>query len=336
MSTFRKAYIPLIGAVLVLVGFFLPWIAVDALPDLGLNFTPSGFGLANLGRSAELSAFVPESSILLVLWVFLIIGLAVLGLGLWLLLRAPLKERSGALWQTILGAVGMALIIGPLLYVWLAEPEITFALDSVTDPGMGLWLTVLGLLIIIVGGVVAYQASHHAAEAYQGPSTIGAMTQMTSSGSSPVIGGAGGAAPYTPAGPSTMDYSASITAYDAPPARRATEVLNRAPAEGMAWLVVKDGPRTGHTFRLQEQTNIGGDAGNDVILDDSALSGQHARVKFEEGHFVLYDLASTNGVYIYDTATQDWQRIYRYDLVDGQQVRLGRTVLHFMAPAETK
>ena len=142
----------------------------------------------------------------------------------------------------------------------------------------------------------------------------------------------GGEANYQPPAPS---FTAPVTMNEPPPAppRHATEVLDRRDPLAMAWLVMKDGPRAGHTFRLLETTSIGRDAGNDVIIDDVSLSGQHAKVKFEDGdHYVIYDLASTNGLFYYDEAKQEWVRDYRIALKDGQQVKLGRTVLHFMAP----
>jgi len=346
MSALRKYHIPLPGALLLLLAFFLPWMSVGCQGLLTVE--ASGYDLAAnrlfndasglLGAAAE-APF--DTTIFSLLW--LIPVAAVLSLILVAVtMRRPDSEGRTSLGHVLAGLLGSA----ALLVVWLQlrgnAGEADLGLDQLVEMKYGIWLTVAALLIIIVGGVVSYLASRRALDTYQPPSTIGGLTQMTAS-SGPVIGGAvaggvvGGAMPSMPAaGSSTMDYSAPVTAYDAPSARRATEVLNRAAAVDMAWLVVKDGPRAGHTFRLQEQTNIGGDAGNDVILDDSALSGMHARVKFEDGHFVLYDLASTNGVHVYDVEKQDWQRVYRHDLVDGQQIRLGRTVLHFMAPVEAE
>ena len=340
MSAFKKSYIPLIGALLVVVGFFLPWVAAEILDllDLGLDFSPSAFGLANLGRSSEMVDFVPEGRILLAFWLFLIIGLAVIGLAIWAM-RNPHKERTAALWQMIAGAVGLALIIGPLLYVWLAEPEIAFTIDSVIRPGIGFWLTIIGLLAIAIGGYLVYRQAALGGGAYGQPTYEG-YTQTSMSGAGVNYGGAtldsGDAGVYQPP---AQSFTGPVTLNDPPPAppRHATEVLDRRDPLVMAWLVMKDGPRAGHTFRLLETTSIGRDAGNDVIIDDASLSGQHAKIKFEDGdHYVIYDLASTNGLFYFDEEKQEWVRDYRISLQDGQQVKLGRTVLHFMAPNVNK
>ena len=350
MSALRKYHIPLPGALLALLAFFLPWMSVGCQGLFSVDV--SGFDLAAnrlfndaaglLGAAADAPV---DTTVFTILW--LIPAAAVLSVALVLVtMRRPDNESRTGVGHLLAGLLGFA----GLLVVWL---QLRGSLGEVGDTGLGLselvemkyglWLTVAGLLIIIVGGVLSFLAGRRAPAPYQQPATIGGMTQMTAS-SGPVIGGlppggvVGGAMPSVAAGASTLDYGAPITAYDAPSVRRATEVLNRAEPANLGWLVVKDGPRAGHSFRLQEQTNIGGDAGNDIILDDSALSGQHARVKVEDGHFILYDLASTNGVFVYDDEKQAWQRIYRQEMVDGQQIRLGRTELHFMAPtaAESK
>lgn len=336
MSAFKKSYIPLIGGLLVVVGFFLPWLSVGLMelfaPDLaggGLNM--SAFGLATLGRSSGIADFVPEGRVLLVLWVFLLIGLAILGLAIWSM-RNSQNERTASMWQMFAGVLGLVLIIGPLVYLWVAEPELSFAADSLIDAGIGFWLTLIGLLATVIGGYLVYR---EAQDVYSQPTYDSGYTQTSLSGAGAELAGGGviGGAIYQP--PAIEEYSAPITLNEpaAAPPRRATEILDKRDPLAMAWLVMKDGPRAGHTFRLLEVTSIGRDAGNDIIIDDASLSGQHAKIKFEDGnHYVIYDLASTNGLFYYDAEKQDWVRDYRIDLKDGQQVKLGRTVLHFMAP----
>lgn len=104
------------------------------------------------------------------------------------------------------------------------------------------------------------------------------------------------------------------------PTRRVEE---RAPA--MAWLVIKSGPRPGQQFGLTRGRNTIGRDGTrcDIVLDDRAVSAEHARINFENGQFVIYDLASLNGTFV------NRQRVQRQLLMDGDLVRLGNTTLVF-------
>jgi hypothetical protein len=108
-----------------------------------------------------------------------------------------------------------------------------------------------------------------------------------------------------------------------------TEVLRQEP-QALAWLVIGEGSRIGHQFRLLENNGIGRSADNEIVIDDSSLSGQHARVRLEDDTFFVYDLASTNGTFGYDKEQGDWVQIYREPLADGDRIKIGRTVLHFM------
>lgn len=104
------------------------------------------------------------------------------------------------------------------------------------------------------------------------------------------------------------------------PTRRVEE---RAPA--MAWLVIKSGPRLGQQFGLTRGRNTIGRDGTrcDIVLDDGAVSAEHARINFENGQFVIYDLASLNGTFV------NRQRVQRQLLMDGDLIRLGNTTLVF-------
>ncbi|MCO5187096.1 MAG: VWA domain-containing protein [Anaerolineae bacterium] len=98
-----------------------------------------------------------------------------------------------------------------------------------------------------------------------------------------------------------------------------TEVLSREPGQ-IAFLIDQ---RSGRNFRLYDTTSIGRDAGNDIVLDDSSISGQHAKIRLEDGEFIIYDLASTNGT------TINGSTITRQVLKDGDRIELGKKVLIF-------
>lgn len=89
------------------------------------------------------------------------------------------------------------------------------------------------------------------------------------------------------------------------------------------WLIVKTGPRIGHVHPLGDVTDLGRGPDNDIIIDDERVSEQHARVRVDdEGQFVIWDLASTNGTFV------NGERITAATpLVENDEVRVGHVVL---------
>ena len=67
----------------------------------------------------------------------------------------------------------------------------------------------------------------------------------------------------------------------------------------------------GHAVR------IGRDSDNEIVLRDPRVSRHHARIVFEKGFFVIYDLASANGTLV------NGRRVSIAPLVDGAAIRLG-------------
>jgi hypothetical protein len=109
-----------------------------------------------------------------------------------------------------------------------------------------------------------------------------------------------------------------------PPKFEPTKLVEERPP-AMAWLAVKSGPRAGHQFNLRTGPNtIGRDSRRcDIVLDDGAVSAEHARINFENGQFVIYDLASLNGTFV------NRQRVQRQLLMDGDLIGIGNTILVF-------
>ncbi len=93
----------------------------------------------------------------------------------------------------------------------------------------------------------------------------------------------------------------------------------------LAWLVIVEGPQAGHPYPLAEITDIGReDSCNDIHLSDPALSRQHARIRFEEGRFVVYDLASANGTFV------NGEPVERATLHNHDRLQMGQTHFAFM------
>ena len=61
-------------------------------------------------------------------------------------------------------------------------------------------------------------------------------------------------------------------------------------------LVMERGPQPGQVFELPRSTvSIGRDPGNQIVIEDSQVSRQHARITPQGGLMVVEDLGSTNG-----------------------------------------
>lgn len=95
-----------------------------------------------------------------------------------------------------------------------------------------------------------------------------------------------------------------------------------------AWLFISEGNEAGRDFRLRRKLTIGANAKQcDVVLNDDAVSAQHAKVKEEGNVFVLYDLASTNGTKV------NSHRVEKKFLQDDDEIEIGRTKMIFKVTA---
>jgi hypothetical protein len=100
------------------------------------------------------------------------------------------------------------------------------------------------------------------------------------------------------------------------------------PPSRAAALLCLTGADVGRTFALAEaSTELGRGLEVSVRLRDIAVSRRHARIRHQEGAFVLEDLDSPNGVYL------NGQRVETSSpLHEGDVLELGRTLLRFQAP----
>lgn len=334
----KKLHIPIPGAFLVLIAFFLPWISVSCL---GTTVELSGMDLATGFPELDLSGDFLYWLIPLVAIISLVIAA--------LTMRDDSMEKNTALGHTVLGLAGLILLGGQWFRIRgsLSELDTGFdilteeILSSVVDVGYGGWLTVIGLLIMLIGGVLSYLESRNrvSGASVSVGSTVVQVPDIPVSVPAP-----------PPINPVAEEAQPGVTAQVDPSFRQEgdifgesfrpmapspkTEVLHREP-EAMAWLVVAEGSRAGHHFRLMDNTSIGRDPTNDIVLDDSALSSQHARIKLEdEDTYFLFDLASTNGVEVSAKGSEDWARVYHHELSEGDRIKLGRTIMHFMTVAD--
>ena len=95
---------------------------------------------------------------------------------------------------------------------------------------------------------------------------------------------------------------------------------------GEACLVVIYGPELGRRIPLaHSHFEIGRSSRSDLSIDQESISRHHARIAaVGGGTYTLMDLGSTNGTYVNDVG------ITEHRLVDGDQIKIGRSILKFM------
>jgi diguanylate cyclase (GGDEF)-like protein len=105
-----------------------------------------------------------------------------------------------------------------------------------------------------------------------------------------------------------------------------TQLANVLPAPtGGASIIVIYGPDLGKRLQLGTAPfEIGRSARCDLPIDQESVSRHHARITFDGKNYWIQDLGSTNGTFVSDIAVQKQQ------LSDGEQVRIGRSILKFM------
>jgi len=96
---------------------------------------------------------------------------------------------------------------------------------------------------------------------------------------------------------------------------------------------------TGRVYRLKPGSTIrvGRGQDNDVIIDDATVSSRHAELRNEHGQWVVHDLGSTNGTYVYDGGTGLDRRVVTSTLKDGSTIQFGHVALRLaQQPVESK
>ena len=103
-----------------------------------------------------------------------------------------------------------------------------------------------------------------------------------------------------------------------------TMILGKPQLVSLAFLVIETGPHAGKEFKLLSETAIGRAGENDIVLDDPAVSRNHAKIKAEGKEFYIYDLAATNPTLINGKGFRG-----RRKLVENDRIQMGNTTLVF-------
>lgn len=93
----------------------------------------------------------------------------------------------------------------------------------------------------------------------------------------------------------------------------------------MAFLRVQFKNDVAKEFTLdQRTTSIGRNKDNNIVIESPGVSGQHARINFEDNFFIT-DLRSTNGTYI------NGKKILHHKLTDGDTIAIAGFPITFYA-----
>jgi ABC-type sugar transport system ATPase subunit len=93
-----------------------------------------------------------------------------------------------------------------------------------------------------------------------------------------------------------------------------------------ASLEIVGGPSaSGHVHTLTMTETLIGRTESDVVLDDPGVSRRHASISYVDQRFRVRDERSANGTYL------NGSRVGEYDLEDGDEIRVGETILNFRA-----
>jgi diguanylate cyclase (GGDEF)-like protein len=110
-----------------------------------------------------------------------------------------------------------------------------------------------------------------------------------------------------------------------PGRRTAISIPSERPlASGPPCLVIISGDDMGRRFELgKEEVSIGRGDNCTICVNTDQVSRKHATVQAILGKYYIIDLRSTNGTFINE------QKVERAKLMDGDQIRVGKTVLKY-------
>ena len=98
--------------------------------------------------------------------------------------------------------------------------------------------------------------------------------------------------------------------------------------EERAFLIPKSddsSQKMAYSVDKQRVTSIGRKPGNRVVLKDPSVSAYHAKIRFEDDAYFLYDFVTTNGTRV------NGRKIYRKRIVDGDIIEIGRIAFVFLS-----
>lgn len=129
----------------------------------------------------------------------------------------------------------------------------------------------------------------------------------------------------------TMVFSAVVTEEDTARARETGKLITAAFSTGRGQLIITNGPQESQTIPLLiKEVTIGRATSNatwEVGLQDPSVSRPHARLRWVEDCWMLYDLGSSNGTFINNIPVTETG----WELQDGDAINFGATMVLYRA-----
>jgi Mg-chelatase subunit ChlD len=187
------------------------------------------------------------------------------------------------------------------------------------EPSWLRWAIPMGMAgtLVLVLGIWRYRR-HGSPEGASGPaprpsgktSSAATIRPVTTSAANTLV-------TWNPAAPSALTDATEPAV--APPSRKRGEtVVVQTRPQVWAHLIGVAGPHEGAELALWgDAVQIGSRPGNDIVLQDDTVSGQHAIITRENGVVVMTDRDSTNGSFV------NSQRVKKHELADGDRIQLG-------------
>ena len=245
-----------VTAVLIIAFFFLPWFSVSFNGRVLGQF--SGYQLAVGGSKYALDGLNGRSTLF-------IIPLSALVVLIWAILAhyKPSWQKFAAAGQLVAALLGLLVLV----WQWWSGGQIT-ALVFFAEPG--LWLAFLCLIFLLFNAALDFRRS------YRVP------IKITESSPEPMKEEV--VMETAVSLPQTNDALVPDVNPDSARPKTSTKSLYKIGVMAddpsiQAWLIVKEGENIGERFRIMPPVRIGRDAGNDIVIDDSSMSGYHAVVR---------------------------------------------------------
>jgi hypothetical protein len=127
------------------------------------------------------------------------------------------------------------------------------------------------------------------------------------------------------AGDENTDTTLTLSAVEAADLEDELERYLEGLPPGVGLLVVRHGPETGSSYRLETaSTAIGRHPESGIFLDDITVSRRHVLLEKDAEGYLLRDVGSLNGTYV------NRERVDEARLKHGDEVQIGRYRLSFV------